>query len=228
MADSTIHGLATEITTLTGDELSYVIDDPAGTPVDRKMSTDTMKKYAGAYARGTGSAASIWYGPVFQPTTSTVNASLLANYIISTPFMMPVSTTLTHLGMRHSVAGAGGGLMRIALYNVDANLKPTTLLADSGALATDATAPALIDVTISVAVTAGTWYALSFNTDDSTVGVGGGIPFSVHGNVIDSARATGLGGLYRAVTYAAFGDETSQTYGHLGGVNINCPWMGVK
>ena len=41
MADSKLADLSA-ITALGGDELFYVVDDPAGTPVDRKIAADKL------------------------------------------------------------------------------------------------------------------------------------------------------------------------------------------
>src|SRR5688572_20057414 len=44
MADTELQDLATAITTLDGDELVYVVDDPSGTPASRKMTATNLAK----------------------------------------------------------------------------------------------------------------------------------------------------------------------------------------
>jgi hypothetical protein len=52
MADSKLADL-TAITSLGGDELLYVVDDPAGTPVDRKVTVADLRGSTGATVRKT-------------------------------------------------------------------------------------------------------------------------------------------------------------------------------
>lgn len=68
MSDSTVSAL-TEITTLSGDELVYVVEDPAGTPLDRKVTATNLKAYIGTF-RG----ARVYRSAAQTLTTATVTA----------------------------------------------------------------------------------------------------------------------------------------------------------
>lgn len=78
--------------------------------------------------------------------------------LIAAPVFVPNDVTITTLGIEVSTGGTAGLNVACAIYS-HGNGVPDALLAETGAL--DGSAAAFVSTTISLALTAGTWYWLA-------------------------------------------------------------------
>lgn len=89
-------------------------------------------------------------------STYTANANLIKYF----PFYCLTDITIDRLACEVTSAAAAGNTLRIAIYNADADYQPTSLVVDSGTLATDSTG--VKEATVSNTLTAGR-YLLAVN-----------------------------------------------------------------
>ncbi len=67
------------------------------------------------------------------------NIAMVADTLYAIPIVIPRALTVDRIGVAVQVAGAGGKLIRIGIYNNGTNYVPGTLLADYGTVAADTT-----------------------------------------------------------------------------------------
>jgi hypothetical protein len=149
MADSELADL-TAATTLADDDLFYAVRDPAGTPVDRKITVANTRT-----ALGVGYDAPIlasgwyvsWGGLASNGESSAIPDTI--NYFLRFPVSR--ACTLDRIGLEITVAEAAT-VVRLGIYG-DTNGKPGTLILDAGTI--DSSGTGFLTKTISQAITPG-------------------------------------------------------------------------
>lgn len=208
MADSTLAAL-TALATLNGDELIYCVDDPAGTPLDRKVTARTIRNgllLPGAH----GVSSSFYIGP--PPGSTIVAAAQSANVLYMMPFFVADDMTVVEIGVNVTVASAGNA--RLGIYNMVGvnNQHPGTLVSDCGTVSVNVTNTHQKITSLSVALKQG-WYHAAY-VSDATPTIfrlnAGGLGWFPFGSGVSNIH-----GWSRAYTYAALpADETAETYGN--------------
>lgn len=211
MADTQVKN-ETELTSVDGDEVLYIVDDPAGTPADRKIKHDTIVSGYGAAPipyEGTGGTNGMYLGP--PAGVAITGAAVTANRLYMMPFFVPHRRTFTDVLL--SVASAVAGNCRLGIYRRRANSgMPGTLIADFGTVSVNVTNTDQ-RITISQALAPG-WY-LAASVSDVAMNVrrlsGSN---SIGGAWVPSgSTVTNVTGLSRAFTYGALpADETASAY----------------
>lgn len=206
MADSTIAAL-TALAALDGNELLYVVDDPAGTPLDRKVTTNQLR--AGLLMPSPVDMNAAYYiGP---PLGSSVSASAqAANIIFAHLFYVPDDRTITEIGIDVTVAGAGSA--RLGIYNCRSteDVMPGTLVSDAGTVSVNVTNTFQKLTGLSIPIKRGWYNAVSVMDIACTAfrlatGSLGWNPFG--------SGVSGIISWQRAFTYAALpADESAQVY----------------
>lgn len=131
MADAKLSAL-TEATTLAGDEYVYVVDDPAGTPVDRRVTVTNLL----ANAIGVGGfliSGTDYYGVPGLMHRGRGTKGLSADVMLLEPFVATVQLTITNIAVRVFTAAASSSC-RLGVYAADRNGIPTSLVLDAGAI----------------------------------------------------------------------------------------------
>ena len=141
----------------------YVVVDPAGTPLDRKMTVATLQ----ATVSEAAPAVSTGY---FRPRqyTNGVNAASTLNRMYARMIHLSAGT-LDRMGVRHdNTTGAAGEVLRLGLYK-DSNGRPGALVVDAGTIDLATAAAAVKTVTISTAISTGVyWIAAARQGPSST------------------------------------------------------------
>lgn len=140
MADAKLSAL-TEATTLTGDEYVYVVDDPAGVPVDRRVTVTNLL-----------GSASVAQPQLYDGTNYglTLPGFALAgegagtfatnpNWTYYTPMILSATRTLDLLQLNVSTAATAGATASLSVHAADSNFNPTSLAVDAGTVAIDST-----------------------------------------------------------------------------------------
>lgn len=209
MADSTIAAL-TALSVLDGNELLYAVDDPSGTPLDRKVTANQLREGLlppGLFSLG-GGTANGYLGP---PPGSTVGAAAqLADRLYQHLICVPSDMTLTELSIDVTVAAAGNA--RLGIYNCrsHSNGLPGTLILDAGTVSVNVTNTLQRITGLSQFLKRG-WYSVAYVCDVTPTvirinnGQGGWLPYG--------SGVTSSGGAIRTFSYAALpADESAQSY----------------
>lgn len=207
MADSTTAAL-TALATIDGDELLYAVDDPAGTPLDRKVTTAQIT--SGLMSPNYMGISGVYMGPPVAATLSA--AALTAGRLYTHPIFIPQNMTLTDIGVVITVAGAGN--IRLGVYNSRSagNALPGTLLLDAGTVSVNVTNTFQAITALTTSLKRG-FYILAAVTDVAPTAMRISTNSNSTSYAITGSTAAGIGGAYRAFTYAALpADETAQTY----------------
>jgi hypothetical protein len=206
MADSKVSDL-TALANVDGDELFYVVDDPSGTPADRKMTVEQL----GPFRQIPYFTNSEVY---LVPPISTVNTlALTANRLYLIPFWVPYRRAFTTLACMVTAFAAGNA--RMGVYNANQQSgQPTTLVAEGASAIDTGTSNGIRTATISQTLNPGMYYFALISDATATVRAANAGAYSATGAVIVSTTLnTGLG-MYRAVTYDTLtniGDQSAQT-----------------
>jgi hypothetical protein len=162
MADSELTDL-TAATTLTDADVFYVVVDPAGTPLDRKI---TKSNLAAALALGAAPVlASGLYSSWGGLSSPGVSSAIPASTNVFLRFPVSRACTLDRIGLEITTLGAAS-VVRLGIY-AETNGKPAALILDAGTI--DATGTGLKEITISQAITAGVVWLCAAAQGSSTV-----------------------------------------------------------
>ena len=115
---------------------------------------------------GSDDGITAYYPPTgFSVAGATVVAT--ADTLLSIPFWSGSGGIVSELGFNVNTVGAGGSLARAALYASDPNapFKPTTLLADTGSIDTNASTGLKVATGLAVVLQPHTLYHLAFNSN---------------------------------------------------------------
>lgn len=104
-----------------------------------------------------------YYGPLSTYGGTAQALAVSANTLYAAPFYLPATAAMDQLAVNVTIAGAGGGLLRIGLYGATAAGLPGDLLDASGALAADA--PGAKTFTIARTLVAGQLYYVAIVSD---------------------------------------------------------------
>lgn len=126
MADSKLADL-TEVTTLAGDEFLYVVDDPGGTPLDRKVTVANLARAPFASGRAKGGGVTFPSIPGVSHVTATTFARA-ANIVYYEPFYVEDPCVIDELWTEITAGGSAGTTARLGIYNADEDWQPTSLL----------------------------------------------------------------------------------------------------
>jgi hypothetical protein len=220
MADTELQDLATAITTLDGDELVYVVDDPAGTPASRKMTATNLAKSTRSLIHGYENLP-FWADATTFLTCAGIAASagtLTANRFYMLPVRVPYRRAMTKMAAVVTALSASTGL-RVGVYNANQQTgQPTTLIEDAGIIdtSTGTGATGRIEKTLTSTLDPGLYYLAGLSDGAPTVLRTGAPITSVLGIQFGAATLTSNGFIFRnSVTYQAFSnyaDESGQTY----------------
>lgn len=179
MADSKLTAL-TAITSTDGDEVVYVVDDPGGTPVSRKITVDNLFAGAKSAPPHPGMSSGLYYaGEATSLSTDTAGDGSM----IGAPLWVPESTTFDQAVMSVTTAAASTSY-RMMIYTVTDGL-PDALESDLGTV--DASTTGDKTLTISVTLAKG-WYWVSGAAQGGAPGIRVGYP----GPFVGSNAAAGL------------------------------------
>ena len=161
----------------------------------------------GVTAEGRAKSATVTYLSVPGVETSTVTAQgITADRLYYMPMCVTSTISLDQLVVEVTIAGAGGTVARLGIYNADTDWQPTSLVEDSGLTATvPLDAAAVTEISIGQTLTAGR-YLLAY------VGNGGPALRIVKGGSRYAGYLNTLGAtpfveqLYVAFAYAALPD----------------------
>lgn len=216
MADSTVAAL-TALATLNGDELLYCVDDPAGTPLNRKVTASALRN--GLQVPNYMDVSGVYIGPPYTTTPLAANA-LVAGRLYSHLVEIPQDMTVTNIGINVTVAAVGNA--RLGIYNTrgPGDALPGTLILDAGTVSVNVTNTFQEITGLSQVLRRG-WYALAGVTDVTPTvtripASGPSTSYAPSGTAVG-----GIGGAYRAFAYAALpADETAETYS----AGAKCNW----
>jgi hypothetical protein len=153
MADSELTDL-TEATTIATTDMLYTVVDPAGTPLDRKVTVGTM-------SAGMGLSPPAVSGRLYRPGWAAGGESNSTGGAIARLYARPVrmtAGTLDRLYVKHVASPTASEVIRLGIYT-DSNGRPDALVLDAGTVDLS-TAAAIKSITISQAVnTAIYWLA---------------------------------------------------------------------
>lgn len=156
---------------------------------------------------------------VIAPAAGTL--SLSTTYY--TPIYVTKTATVDRLVVRTASTFSGSGVVRLGIYNSDANGQPSTVLLDAGTVATSA-ASTDYSITVSQSLTPGTYWlamntqtAATTNSYQSIIGTANTV-----GILQDMGAASTTGALYSGYSQAsvtgAFGTAASLTAAQTTGV----------
>ena len=170
MADTKIEDLTAD-TAPSSDDLLVTVNDPAGTPANRKV---TVSNLGVAIDRLTDNGPPQMYGVDRSITTGRFmsavplnagNGTIVATGATGRMFLAPVrfgkDRTITVIGAECATAGAAGSVMRLGLYEDDGNGFPSTLVADWGTIDTDTTGFKTLSISETVRGDRWYWFAAS-------------------------------------------------------------------
>lgn len=113
-----------------------------------------------------GITAERWSVPGWFASDQDLAEAMTAGEQLWVPIFVPQARTQIRIGIVVTAAGAGGTVARLGIYNATLaadGLTPGTLLLDAGTVAVDGIAA--VEIIISQALAADTWYFLTFVTD---------------------------------------------------------------
>jgi hypothetical protein len=180
MADSELTDLTATTTPAVGD-LLYTVVDPAGTPLDRKLTIESLIKRVG---RGQLAVNGGYFTGDMSGTITTKNP-LTTSYLIRA--FIPRAMTVDRIGLEVTTL-LNPSTIRLAIYT-DVNDVPTALVLDAGTI--DSSTTGYKEITISQALNAG-WVWLGACCSSGTPAVKA------------SALATGQGYHTTGSTYSGF------------------------
>lgn len=141
MADSKLADL-TATTAPASTDLLYIVVDPSGTPLDRKVTVANLfsgRTYPeiGRVKPSGGTASLVMPGTAASNTTTW---GLGSGTLFYTPWLVEEQITVDALVVLVTTAGAAGKLIRLGLYAADGDWQPTgSILSDGGTVAADST-----------------------------------------------------------------------------------------
>jgi hypothetical protein len=180
MADSELTDLTATTTPAVGD-LLYTVVDPAGTPLDRKLTIESLIKRVGRGQLATNGS----YFTGDMSGTITTKTSLTTSYLVRA--FIPRAMTVDRIGLEVTTL-LNPSTIRLAIYT-DVNDVPTALVLDAGTI--DSSTTGYKEITISQSLNAG-WIWLGACSTSGTPAVRA------------SALATGQGYHATGSTYSAF------------------------
>lgn len=144
---------------------------------------------------------------------TTISASVpsgvtaVADTLTAVPVVLPANMTIDRLAIKMSTAGTAGALARVGIYapTSTADIYPSALVVDSGAIAVDTTTAQM--ATVSAALTAGTcyWFAHVFQSV-ATMPIYQANSFNTSMLLVNTTDLTAKRSLSVAFTYAALPD----------------------
>lgn len=213
MADTQVKN-ETELTSFDGDEVMYIVDDPSGTPADRKVKVAHFLPPGIFPVFAIAGVYNVNYGAV-----SPSNNTLTANRLCQVPIFVPRRRTYTTLVLNLGTLSASTGI-RLGIYNCNQTTgQPTTLLQEGTGSPIDSSVGTGVTgtktVTISQTLNPG-WYYLACVSDGApsihsmNSPTNAGAPL---GTALSAGTVVPLYGLFRTFTYGALpADDTAQTY----------------
>ena len=220
MADEKLTAIANTVTTLDGDELSYVVDTPSGTPARGKITALNEAKAHRTLIHGCEQL------PFWTDATTFLSASAsgigsaagaqTTNRLYMLPVRVPYRRAFTKIAAIITTLSASTGL-RVGVYNANQQTgQPTTLVEDAGIIdtSTGTGATGRIEKTLTSTIDPGLYYLAGISDGaPSALRTGAPIPNLV-GSQFGAAAVTHNCYLFRAGTYGALpADESAQTYG---------------
>jgi hypothetical protein len=165
MADSELTDL-TETTTPAVGDLLYTVVDPAGTPLDRKLSIESLIKRVGRGQVATN--GSYFSGDMAGAVTT--KSSITTSYLIRV--FIPRAMTVDRIGLEITT-NIAASTVRLAIYT-DVNDVPTALVLDAGTI--DSSTTGYKEITINQALNAGwVWLGCCASTGHAVVVKGSGL-----------------------------------------------------
>lgn len=225
MVDSSVAAL-TALASRTGDELLYVVDDPAGTPADRKATINQI--IGGPFALPFWADANTH---LFTHTSGAATQALTANRLYQVPIRVYYPRTFTIIAISLNAESGSTGC-RVGIYNTKKDeFQPTTLVVDGGIISTaTSSGTGLRTASISQALEPGV-YSLALVSDGAPTLVAGSSPplVNIGATVISSGQRPTFG-IIRNFTYGALpADETAQAYTVLNaGAVTGAPLLGLR
>jgi hypothetical protein len=223
MADSKISDL-TALANVDGNELLYVVDDPSGTPADRKMTVEQL----GMTRQIPYFTNSEIYLSVPMSAVGTVTIS--ANRLYLHPVWVPYRKAFTTLACVVSTLTAGNARMGVFNSNQQTG-QPTTLVAE-GAAAIDTSTTGTKTATISQTLNPGMYYLAYIGDATPTLRANNATGFGAMGVVMTGTSLITNSGMFRTVTYdtlTTIGDQTAQTgWTMQGAATAAMPVIGIR
>jgi hypothetical protein len=160
MANTAVENL-TELTTVVGTDIIYIVDDPAGTPIGKKITQANLVNVLGTPASGvltncTGlplagllAAAKTESISIALGDESTVLAAASTSVAVAT-FHMPYAFEVTEVKVGLTVAGTGAALVTVDVHEAGTTILSTKVTVDATekTSGTAATAGVLSDGTV--------------------------------------------------------------------------------
>jgi len=158
MADSELADL-TEATSLAATDLLYAVVDPAGTPLDRKITAANLRAALGpglstfaAYPK-TGR----WNGPAINADADGSLIDLVNDQETAVPLIVAVAGTIDRIGFKvDTTVGSAGSVCRLGVRADNAGYPGATVVLDAGTVATESASDKTI--TVSQALPAGLYW----------------------------------------------------------------------
>jgi hypothetical protein len=217
MADSTVAAL-TALATIDGNELFYCVDDPAGTPADRKATLDQIRAVPFNYIAGR------WYYPNGIIGHTSASAAGIDSIRLF-PFFVHQKVTVSDLAIRISTLQAGQNMQAAIYANNVTTAKPTgNALSSTGNISTAGTGNISAALGANVQLTPGLLYwlatnashagivAAAINPNDNVMSIAHGT--STLNNIMASSGST-MSGLSVAQTFGTWPDLTSASFTEL-------------
>lgn len=157
--------------------------------------------------------------------TATINATLNRQYYI--PFPVYQACTVTAIACSVTTLGAAGAVVRLGIYNSDANGLPGTLLIDGGTVASTGTGAK--EVTISQALTPGIYW-LAVVPQVVTCSLTALVGVNAYGALGSPSNqaATPIGGYFEAGITGALANRAASDATLGGNFQSNVPRVGLK
>jgi hypothetical protein len=163
MADEKLTELP-ELTTVSPDDLLYVVDDPAGTPASKKIAvarvlqTPTIAPPSASFVTASG-------------RRNVVTMTVTLNRLYFVPIALATGYGYTSFGVQVGAAAATGGTARVGLYSY-LNGQPHALLCAEGSIATDSTGVKLASLDYDVDMGPYIFIGVAFQTNVTSLALG--------------------------------------------------------
>lgn len=162
-----------------------------------------------------------WYSSLTSNSLSTNNTTQIRDVLRLYPIIISKTTTFTKIGVKITVAGTAGSVMRLGIYRSSNNI-PTDLVVDAGTVASDSTG--LLSISVNVTLTAGLYFLAQNNNSaaniTAVIATAAGV-ISPLGHSTTNSTSSYITYFTVAETYAPFTSDisgyslTPQVTGHL-------------